>query len=61
MSPVVFIEALLLTCVIDEMEGRTMAVADISGVFKKIGIPEEDDDVVVMFEGKTVDLLIKTD
>ena len=60
-SPTVSIEALLLTCVIDAMEERAVAVADVSGAFLKTEMPEDDEDVTVVFEGKMVELLIKTD
>ena len=55
------IEALLLTYVIDAMEGRVVVVADMSGAFLKTEMPEEDDDVIVIFEGKMVELLLRTD
>ena len=51
------IEALLLTCVIYAMEGRVVVVADVSGAFLKTEMTEKDDDVVVVFEGKMVELL----
>ena len=60
-SPTVSIEALLLTCVIDAMEDRAVAIAYVSGAFLKTDIPEEDDDVIVVFEGAMVDPLLRTD
>lgn len=60
-SPTVSIEALLITCVIDAMAWRAMAVADVSGAFLKNEIPDDDEDVLVVFEGKIVELLIRTD
>ena len=43
------------------MEERAVAVAGVSGAFLKTEMPEEDEDVTVVFEGKMVDLLIRTD
>ena len=55
------VEALLLTCVINAMEGREVVIADVSGAFLKTDMPDEGDDVIVVFEGAMVDLLLRTD
>ena len=57
-SPTVSIEALLLSCMIDALEGRDVATCDIPGAFMQADIDEE---VHVKFDGELVDLLLQTD
>jgi hypothetical protein len=57
-SPTVSIEALLLSCMIDSLEGRDVATCDIPGAFMQADIDEE---VHVKFDGELVDLLVQVD
>jgi len=57
-SPTVSTHALMATCLIDAIEGRDVATADIPGAFLQATM---DDDVYIKFEGKMVDLLIGLD
>ena len=57
-SPTVSVETLLLTCVIDAMAEHKVTTADISRVSLQTEI---DEDVIIVFEGQMVDLLIITD
>ena len=43
------------------MQKRAVAIADVSGAFLKTEMPENNEDVTVVFEGKMVELLLKTD
>ena len=57
-SPTVFIEAMMLSCVIDAIEEHDVATCDISGAFIQADI---NDFVTVKFEREMVDLLVATD
>jgi hypothetical protein len=57
-SPTVSIESLVLSCLIDAIEGRDVATCDIPGAFMQAEIDEE---VHIKFEGELVDLLITVD
>ena len=57
-SPTVAIESVLLSCVIDAMEGRDVATIDISGAFMKADI---EDVVHMKLEGKMAKLLVRID
>ena len=57
-SPTVSIEAVLVTCMVDALEGREVAVIDIPGAYLHA---EMDDVVFVRFHGKVVELLEKID
>ena len=48
----------MATCLIDAIEGRDVATADIPGAFLQATM---DDDVYIKFEGKMVDVLIGLD
>ena len=58
-APTVATEALLLTCLIDAMEGRDVATVDIPGAFMQADM--EGDDVHLRLEGKMVNILTKID
>jgi Reverse transcriptase (RNA-dependent DNA polymerase) len=57
-SPTVSIESLMLSCMIDAMEGRDIATCDIPAAFMQADIDEE---IHVKFDGELVDLLLKVD
>ena len=57
-SPTVSIESLLLSCMIDALEGRDVATCDIPGAFMQADIDEE---IHVKFDGELVDLMIQND
>jgi hypothetical protein len=57
-SPTMSTEALLLTAVVDALEGRDVAVVDVPGAFMQADM---DEDVHVRFTGTTVDLLLDID
>ena len=57
-SPTVSTHALMATCLIDAIECRDVATADIPGAFLQADM---DEDVWVKFEGEMVDILVKLD
>ena len=54
-SPTVSTHALMATCLVDAIEGRYVATADIPGAFLQAKM---DDDVWIKFEGDMVDVLV---
>jgi hypothetical protein len=58
-SPTVATEAVLLTAVIDALEGREVAIVDIPGAFMQVDL--EDETIHVRLTGKMVNLLLKID
>ena len=57
-SPTVAIESVMLSCVIDAMEGRDVATVDIPGAFMQADM---DDVVHMKLEGKMAELLVRID
>ena len=57
-SPTVSTHALMATCLIDAIEGRHVATADIPGAFLQATM---DEDVWIKFEGEMVDILVSID
>ncbi|GFH50261.1 hypothetical protein CTEN210_06737 [Chaetoceros tenuissimus] len=57
-SPTATLEAILMTCMIDAMEGRHVAVADVVGAYLKARM---EDFVLMKFTGETVDILCNID
>jgi hypothetical protein len=57
-SPTVATESIFLTCVIDALEGRDVAVIDVPGAFMQADM---DELVHVRFTGKMVDQLLEID
>jgi hypothetical protein len=57
-APTVSIEAVMLSAVIDVMEGRDVATVDIPGAFMQANI---DEVVHVKFEGEMAEMLVKLD
>jgi len=55
-APTVSIEAFMITCMVDALEGRDVATVDIPGAFMQT---EQDELVHVKLEGIMVDLLLK--
>ena len=58
-SPTASQYALILSCVIDAIEGRDMATVYIPGVFLQTPLPEDEDDIYIRFDGPMVELLYK--
>uniref|UniRef100_A0A7S2W0X4 Reverse transcriptase Ty1/copia-type domain-containing protein n=1 Tax=Eucampia antarctica TaxID=49252 RepID=A0A7S2W0X4_9STRA len=56
-APTVATEALLITCLVDALEGRDVATVDIPGAFMQADI--ERDDIHMKLEGIMVDILTK--
>ena len=57
-SPTVALEALLLTCIADALEGRDVAVADVEGAFLEVDIDEE---VIIELDEVLAKILISVD
>jgi len=57
-APTVSIEALLLSCTIDAMEERDIAIVDIPGVFMQADM---NDTVHLKMEGRLAELLVKVE
>ena len=57
-SPTVLTPALMATCLIDAIEGRNIAMADIPGAFLQATM---DDDVWIKFENEMMDVLVELD
>jgi hypothetical protein len=55
-SPMVAIESLMISCVIDTKEGRDMATVDIPGAFMQVDV---DELVHMQLEGTMVDLVVR--
>ena len=60
-SPTVSLHALMLSCVIDAIEGRYVATADVPGAFLQTEMPEDEEDVHIRLEGAMAELLAKID
>jgi hypothetical protein len=57
-SPMVSVEALFLSCVIDALQGHNVGTCNIPGAFMQADI---DEDLHILFEGDLVDLLIQVE
>ena len=57
-SPTVSTEAVMLTATIDALEGRDVAVVDISGAYLSADM---DDEVHVLFRGTLADMMVMAD
>lgn len=60
-SPTVSLHALMLSCVIDAIEGRYVATADVPGAFLQTEMPADEEDVHIRIEGAMAELLVKID
>ena len=58
-SPTACLAALLLTCMIDAFENRDVATVDIPGAFLQTKMPEDEEDVHVILDGRMAELLAK--
>ena len=58
-SPTVATESVLLTCIVDALEGRDVAVIDIPNAFIQTRIEDEKDMVHIRIRGILVDMLLK--
>ena len=59
-SPTVSLHALMISCLIDAIEGRDVATADIPGAFLQTEMPEGED-VYIRLDGTMADLLARLD
>ena len=57
-SPTCHIESLIITCIIDSMEGRDVATVDIPGAFMQANI---DDETYVKIQGAMCDIFVQID
>jgi hypothetical protein len=57
-SPTVSAEAVILTCVIDALEGRDIAVVDISNAFVQTVVEDKEHCVIVCIRGPYMDILV---
>ena len=57
-SPTISVEALFLTCLVDAMEGRSVATCDVPGAFMQVDIDEQ---IHVHLDGELAELLVKVD
>ena len=60
-SPTVNLHALMLSCVIDAIEGRYVATSDVPGAFLQTEMPEDEEDVHIRIDGAMAELLAKID
>ena len=58
-SPTASLAGIMLTCMIDAYERRDVATVDIPGAFLQTKLPEEDEDVHVVLDGRMAELLAK--
>lgn len=58
-SPTASLAGLILTCIIDEYENRDVAPVDLPGAFLQTKMPENEDDVYIMLDGRMAELLAK--
>ncbi len=59
-SPTVSAEAVMLTCVIDALEGRDVAVVDIPNTIVQMVVEDKEHLVIVCIRGPLVDILVNT-
>jgi hypothetical protein len=57
-SPTVSAEAVMLTCIIDALEGRDIAVVDIHNPFVQTVVGDKEHYVIVCIRGPLVDILV---
>jgi hypothetical protein len=57
-SPTVMTESLMLSCMIDAMEGRKIVTCDLPGAFMQT---DTDERIIIKFEGPMAKLLVKVD
>lgn len=58
-SPTASLAGILLTCMIDAFERRDVATVDIPGAFLQTKMPEDEEDVHVVLDGRMAELLAK--
>ena len=58
-SPTASLAGIMLTCMIDTFEHRDVATVDIPGAFLQTKMPEDDEDVHVVLDGRMAELLSK--
>ncbi len=57
-SPTVSAEAVMLTCVIDAVEGRDVAVINVPNAFVQIVVEDKEHRVIICIRGPLVDILV---
>ncbi len=57
-SPIVSAEVVMLTCVIDAVEGRDVAVINVSNAFVQTVVEDEEHRVIIHIRGSLVDILV---
>jgi hypothetical protein len=57
-SPTVSAEAVMLTCVIDAVEGRDVTVIDVLNAFVQTVVEDEEHRVIICIRGPLVDILV---
>ena len=57
-SPTVSAEAVMLTCVIDAVEGRDVAIIDVPNAFVQTVVEDEEHRVIIRIRGPLVDILV---
>ncbi len=57
-SPTVSAEAVMLTCVIDAVEGREVAVINVPNAFVQTVVEDEEHRVIICIRGPLVDILV---
>jgi hypothetical protein len=58
-SPTASLAGMIMTCVIDAYEGRDVATVDIPGAFLQTKMPEDEEPVHVILDGRMAELLAK--
>ena len=58
-SPTASLVGLMLTCMIDAFENRDVATIDIPGAFLQTKMPDDEEDVHVILDGRMAELLAK--
>ena len=58
-APTVAHASLVISCVIDAFENRDVATLDIPGAFLQTKMPDDEDEVHVILEGRMAELLAK--
>ena len=58
-SPTASLAGIMLTCMIDAFEKRDVATVDIPGAFLQTKMPEDEEDVHVILDGRMAELLAK--
>ena len=58
-SPTLSAEAVMLTCVIDAVEGRDIAIINVPNAFVQTVVEDEEHRVIIRIRGPLVDILVR--